>query len=228
MAFDDADLDEFEEAVRRFRMRVPISDVEWDQLLESEREYAFKVAGVSQARMVQEVYDAVERAVRDGTTLDDFKAEAGPTLTEAWGANDSARMETVFRNGVMSSYNAGRWDIFTEPHVLEERPYFRFDAAVDNRTTDLCDALDGTILPADHPFWRTSWPPLHPNCRSTVIPLTESEARAEGISPGPPDTRGEKPTPGFGRAPSGTGRDWKPDLDNMPPALRDALEEKLD
>lgn len=46
-------------------------------------EFAFTVADVAQLDMVVDVYEAIERAVAHGTTLDDFKADVGKSLEEA-------------------------------------------------------------------------------------------------------------------------------------------------
>jgi SPP1 gp7 family putative phage head morphogenesis protein len=222
------DLDVYEEAIKAFRRRVPMPDGEFDKLVESEREFAFKVAGVSQANVAQEIHDSLTAAIRDGKTLKEFKAEMGDKLTEAWGGEDCARMETVFRNNVLGAYNQGRHAIHSEPHVKAARPYWRFDAVQDNRTTSICDACHGTILPASHRFWREHYPSLHHNCRSVITALTPEEAESEGISPGAPDLHGEKPQQGFGKMPAGEGRDWEPDTDGFSPELRRALEKRID
>ncbi|KJV38710.1 phage head protein, partial [Acinetobacter indicus] len=39
------------------------------------------------------------------------------------------------------------------------------------------------VLPIDHPFWLTHYPPLGYRCRCTVIALTEKEALKYGITP---------------------------------------------
>jgi hypothetical protein len=167
------DVDKFEEAIRAFRRRVPISDAVYAALTEAERAYAFKVAGIAQARQVQEVFDAIDRAIEHGTTLDDFKAEVGGTLAEAWGGEDAPRVERVFRTEVLRSYSEGREEIHSAPAVREAFPYTRFDAVGDARSDecDICEPLDGTILRADDPFWAAHQLPLHPNCFPGETPV---------------------------------------------------------
>ncbi|PGH37537.1 MAG: hypothetical protein CRN43_20590, partial [Candidatus Nephrothrix sp. EaCA] len=46
-----------------------------------------------------------------------------------------------------------------------------FDAVTDAQTADICAPLHGTVLPFDHPFWKTYYPPNHWNCRSAVRQL---------------------------------------------------------
>lgn len=222
MAAPPPDLDRFEEAIRAFRRRVPMTDAQFAALTEAERAYAFKVAGLTQARQVQEVFDAIDRAIEHGTTLEDFRAEAGQTLAEAWGGDAAPRSERLFRTEVLRSYSEGREEIFSDPAVREAFPYTRFDAVGDNRSDEceICEPLDGTILRADDPFWATRQLPLHPNCRCQKTALDEDSAREEGVDTRPP--KSEPPPDGFGR-----GQDPDPDMDAFDPAIRSILRERL-
>jgi SPP1 gp7 family putative phage head morphogenesis protein len=220
-----ADPDRFEQAIRHFRRRVPMTDPEFRSLLEAETERAFWVAGVTEGSVVQDVFDSLERAIRDGTTIDDFKADVGASLAESWEGEDAARLETVFRTNLMSSYNGGRHEAFSDPEVREARPYLRFDAVGDSRTSDICEALDGKVLPADDPFWNRHTPPLHHNCRSVLTPLDPDEAHDEGISPGAPDTGDAAPAEGFGRPP--TPEEATPDLSGFDKDLASVLRARL-
>jgi SPP1 gp7 family putative phage head morphogenesis protein len=221
-----ADPDRFEEAIRAFRARVPMTDAEFAELEAGEEKKAFRVAGLTQARAVQEVMDALDRAIADGTTLEDFQAEVGGMLAEAWGAEDAPRVETLFRTNVMQAYNDGRAEVFADPEVRKSRPYLRFDAVGDSRTSDICEALDGKVLPADDPFWRTHSPPLHPNCRSILTPLTDEEAADEGVTKGKPDTDGAAPAEGFGKPADND--NWQPDTSGLDPGVRKVLEERIE
>jgi len=219
-----ADPDRYEQAIAALRRRVPMTDPEFRKLEEDERQKAFWVAGVTQARLVQEAKDAIERAVAEGTSLDDFKADVGGELAEAWGGEDAARLETVFRTNVMGAYNAGRSEIFSDPVVREARPYLRFDTAGDARVTeDICEPCDGVILPADHPWWATHTPPLHYSCRSILVPLSQEEAEQEGITASPPAVQ---PLPGFGRPSSSD--TWEPDAEGLDKDVAKVLRDQLD
>jgi SPP1 gp7 family putative phage head morphogenesis protein len=221
-----ADPDRFEEAIRAFRARVVMPDDEFENLLETERRKAFTVAAFTQARAVQEIADALERAIADGTTLEDFKADVGGKLAEAWGGDDAPRVEALFRTNVMQAYNDGRAEVLSDPEVKKARPYWRFDAVGDNRTSDICDALDGTVKPADDPYWRTHTPPMHPNCRSIITPLTPEEADEEGVTSGKPDTGDAAPAEGFGKP--GANDNWEPDTSGLDPAIRRVFNERIE
>lgn len=215
---------EFEEAIKAFRRRVPMPDWKWDALSEAEKEFAFKVSGVAQADLATQAWEAVDRAIKDGTTLDDFKKQVGPQLEAAWGRENSARLETIFRTNALGAYNAGRHEILSHPEVRKARPFVRFDGVDDDRQSEICAALDGTIRPADDSFWHTHTPPLHFNCRSILVPLSEEEAQDEGVDDEAPEVGADE---GFGKPPT-VGGDWEPDTGDYPGPIGAQLEKVLE
>lgn len=52
---------------------------------------------------------------------------------------------------------------------------YEYSAVMDNRTTPLCEQLDGVRLPHDHHYWNMYYPPNHYNCRSVCISLYDEE-----------------------------------------------------
>jgi SPP1 gp7 family putative phage head morphogenesis protein len=220
-----SDPDRFEEAVEAFRKRVPMTRKQWDKLKSAQREHAFMVSEVARADLITEVYEAVDRAIADGTDFKEFQTEIRSKLVEHWGGDKPGRIETIFRTNVMTNYNAGRHAVFSAPAVREARPYLRFDGVEDARQSDLCSELNGLVLPADDPFWRTHTPPLHHQCRSTLVALSNEEARDEGISRRVPE---EEAGEGFGAPPSKEGDDWEgPDIGLYPDEIGKELGRRL-
>lgn len=214
----------FQEAIAALRRRVPMTDDAFSALEQQELEFAFTVADVAQLDVVLDVYEAIQSAVADGTTFEDFKAEVGEKLEAAWGEEDGARLETVFRTNVQTSYNGGRYE--AAQRVKEDRPYWRFDGPDDTSTSDICRPCIGVVLAADHPWWQTHYSPLHHRCRHRVSTLTQAQAEREGITAHPPSV--DVPS-GFGLAPTGGGgSSWEPDPAEYPDAIRAALEDRLD
>jgi len=219
-----ADPGKFKEAIAAFEKRVPMPKAEYELLDEQAKEFAFTVAGAAQADLVGEVYEAIERAIRDGTTLDDFKDEVGGKLAEAWEGENPARLETIFRTNVQSAYAEGRYSVFSAPAVKEARPYFRFETIDDDRRDDDCADCDGTVLPQDDSWWSEHLPPLHPNCRCSFTALSPEEAGEDGIDDKGPAVDVED---GFGGRPSSEGSNWEPDVGDYPAAVGDVLQSIL-
>jgi SPP1 gp7 family putative phage head morphogenesis protein len=214
----------FDEALKAWRARVPMKKGEFEDLEASEKEFAFTVANVAQMGPIVDTWRAIDGAIEKGTTLEDFKVQVGQTLAEAWGGENPAAVETIFRTNIIGAYGAGRHAIYSAPAVKEARPFLRFDAIHDDRTDEDCEACDGTLLPQDDGFWGAHTPPLHFNCRCIVTPVSPEEADQEGVSDDAPDLEVDD---GFGRPPASDGEDWKPNLGDYPSGLRDALADKL-
>lgn len=202
-----------------FRQRIPMTEQQFHMLDAESRTRAFTVSGVAELDLVSTVWDSLERAVRDGTTLADFRAEVGEALESQWGGENPSRLETIFRTNVQSAYSAGRYRQNNQPEVQATHPYSKFSAIIDGRTSDICEALDGIVLPSDDPFWSSHQPPLHFNCRSDVTALTEEEASEYGVAQVAPDVEADD---GFG----GVLEPLEPNLINRPAELVAAYEMK--
>ena len=48
-------------------------------------------------------------------------------------------------------------------------------AILDDRTSDICQEMDGTIVPLNEKEVGINYPPFHPNCRTTTIPYFEPD-----------------------------------------------------
>jgi len=220
-----ADVSEFAEAVHAFRARVPMTDDEWDALVEAEREYAFKIANVAHADMLTQAWEALAATLEQGGTLDDFKAAVGDMLAESWGGENPGLIDNIFRTNLQTAFNAGRHAIHTAPTVKKARPYWRLDVIEDGRTSEYCEGLDGVILAQDDRWWDTGYPPRHFCCRSITTALSEKEAQREGITSRPPAVKAME---GFGRRPSTAGRDWTPDLIGYPAPIAEELADRIE
>jgi SPP1 gp7 family putative phage head morphogenesis protein len=90
-------------------------------------------------------------------------------------------LNAEYNLAVAGATMAAKWvDIKANADVL---PYLQFDAVIDKTTTDICRPLNGTVLPINHPFWNTYYPPNHFNCRSTVRQVSGLKPTAETAIP---------------------------------------------
>lgn len=216
-AAEDAPPPTFDEALRWFRARVPMTQAAFDALAADAAGRAFTLAGVARLTVVSEVWRALDAALASGTTLRDFKREVAPSLLEQWGgsvANPAWRMELVFRNATQRAYVHGRVEQLRDPEVARIRPVWMFDAVGDARTSAICSALDGTVLAASDPWWSTHTPPCHHACRSTVRGLRASDPRAKAATSAPPMVAAQQ---GFGATPEAEG--WRPRAADYPPEV---------
>lgn len=214
--------DRFEEAIAAFRETAPAFDGAFVEVEAAASAKAFTVAQVTRADVVASVWRALDVAIATGESLAAFRATVEPLIAAAWIGSPSevpARVETIFRTNTAVAYNAGRYRQATHADTVRLRPYWRFDALLDGRTSSICRACHGTTLPADHPWWRTHLSPLHHRCRSSFVTLRASQV--ERTTDKPPTS---EPVGTFGRPPDAP---WRPDPAAYPAPLRPAIQRAL-
>lgn len=210
----------FEEALRWFRGRVPMTDAAFAALTVEAQRRAFTLAGVAALTVVSDVWRSLDATLAAGRTLRDFKRDVAPALLGQWQGSVAApawRMETIFRNATQRAYVHGRVEQLRDPEVAPLRPVWMFDAVGDARTSAICSALDGTVLAASDPWWASHTPPCHHACRSTLRGLRASDPRAKAAAgQAPPKVAAQA---GFGELPGAD--DWQPREGDYPaPAWR--------
>ena len=216
----------FEAALKAYRRRVPMTDEDFQELLDQNHEVAFKIADINSLELVFDVWQALDRSLENGTDFRTFKKEFGARLKEQWSGTSkqkATRLATVFRNQTQQSYNHGRYLQMEEPELKRLRPYRLFDAVRDKRTSKICKDCNGTLLPADDPWWDSHVPPLHHACRSTVRSLRARDAARRGVTQSPTETASAE---GFGSKPQRQVTPIEVDLSKYPPELRAAFERK--
>lgn len=101
---------------------------------------------------------------KDGTLRkwEDFKAEAAK-INEAY---NGRWLKTEYDQAVTSARAARKWQDIERTKTLY--PNLEYRSVVDDRTRQLHKNWHGIILPVDHPFWNTHYPPNDYGCRCTV------------------------------------------------------------
>lgn len=156
----------FMAAIESARMRgVVLPEVYYGELIGLARALAFTVSRLATVDQIDRVLKKLVAVLEDGGTLADFKrlAERDPDVA----ALPEGRVETIFRNGAQTAYNRGRAEFHTRHKAT--RPYGLYSAINDSRVRPNHLAMDGTILPIDHPWWGTRYPP---NGHSCFVPGT--------------------------------------------------------
>ncbi|WP_180108208.1 phage minor head protein [Acinetobacter sp. YH12085] len=141
------------------------------------RQMATTVSFLSSLEQIETVIKSLNTTLADGGTFNDFQkliAESEIILPKHY-------LDTVFRTNIQSAYGHGRWQ--QQNRNKAKRPYLMYSAIDDSRVRPAHLALNRIVLPIDHPFWLTHYPPLGFRCRCTVIALTEAQALKYGITP---------------------------------------------
>ena len=106
-----------------------------------------------------------------GATFNDFQkliAESEIILPKHY-------LDNVFRTNIQSAYGHGRWQ--QQQRNKDKRPYLMYSAINDSRVRPAHLALNRIVLPIDHPFWLTHYPPLGFRC---FLPETKIDGASHG------------------------------------------------
>ncbi len=202
------------EAVEHFRARGFHVGFDWRDTDAEQHLVSFTAAKTAKLDILQDLRTAADKAIADGTTFETFRAELEPTLVRKgwWGRQpmtdpvtgktrivqlgSAHRLRIIFDTNIRMAYARGRWERIER--LREAMPWLRYVAVQDARTRPDHLAWHGTILPVDHPFWQTHYPPNGWKCRCIVQQFGDDDLERYGykVSEGPP--------PGSGRT-----RPWK-------------------
>ena len=80
-----------------------------------------------------------------------------------------ARALTIARTETVRLANIGLKDLYAENDIKQ----YRYLAALDDRTSDICNSLNGQVFNTANGIPGTNMPPMHVNCRSTIVGLVE-------------------------------------------------------
>lgn len=144
----------------------------WNDLREAEHDSAFMIAGAMQADLLSDFAAAVDRAIVEGTSLQDFRRDFDQIVDRhgwQYKGERNWRTRVIYRTNAATSYAAGRLA------QLQEFPFwmYRHGGSADPRPQHL--AWDGLVLPRDHSFWRTHAPPNGWGCSCRIVGLRRRE-----------------------------------------------------
>lgn len=159
----------------------------WLDVQREEHDKAFTVAKAMTRDLLEDIRDAMETALREGETLAMFAQKLKPKLIERgwWGRKtmidpltaervdaqlgSDRRLATIYRTNMRTSYASGRWARIQRNK--DAFPLLRYVSVMDGREREEHRAWHNTILPVDHSWWETHYPPCDWGCRCRAIPL---------------------------------------------------------
>jgi uncharacterized protein with gpF-like domain len=212
----------FEEQIGFFRGKVNVPTETWTDLWKAAHDKGFAVAGAQTAELLQDLKEAIDKAISRGTTLEEFRRDFDAIVRKhgwtGWTGSGSAagrawRTRVIYQTNLATSYAAGRLKQLRDPDMRRLKPYWMYkhnDSVLHPRPLHV--AWSGLTLPAEHPWFATHYPPNGWGCQCRVVAVSRKEAERWGgrITDSPPDD-GIDPATG---APRGIDRGW----DYMPGA----------
>jgi len=179
----------FREAIDFFRQKLELPTETWTDLWQGMHARGFVVAGANKAEIVADFKQSLDRILAEGRTLADFREDFDRIVARhGWSFKGSRgwRSRVIFQTNLRTVYASGKWA--QAQRLKERRPFLRYVAVQDSRTRPQHLAWHNTVLPIDHPWWRTHFPPNGWNCRCTVQSLSERDVERFGlqVSDAPP------------------------------------------
>ncbi|MCT4554640.1 MAG: phage head morphogenesis protein [Pelagimonas sp.] len=181
----------FKEQVAAWRLRMgnQIPTARWDDIQKAQHDRSFMVAGALKADLLADLAGAVDKAITKGASLEEFRRDFRKIVKErgwhGWTgegtqAGENWRTRIIYRTNMRTSYMAGRYaQLMSGPFPLW---VYKHGGSADPRPHHL--ALDGLVLPREHPFWQTHFPPNDWNCSCSVTGArNERHARRKGGDP---------------------------------------------
>lgn len=192
------------QAVDYFRSKGYVISWNWYDTWQEAHAHAFTVAKAARADILTEIRRAVDKALNEGITFEQFRKELEPRLKamgwwgKQWLGDESgqatavqlgsvSRLKTIYRTNMQSAYMAGRWK--DQIDNADDRPYLQYVAVLDSRTRPQHAALNGKVFPINDPFWDSFYPPLAFNCRCRVRSLNSKNLQDRSLTLSSTDTR---------------------------------------
>lgn len=172
----------FTEAIDYFRSKVNLPTNSWSDLMHQAHTRAFTVAGATSDALLADFREALDRAISAGGTLATFRADFDRIVAQhGWAYHGSRnwRSRLIFEMNTRMAYSSGRWQ--QAQRLKATRPYGRYVDVHDARTRPEHYAWHDIVLPIDHPWWKTHWPPNGWNCRCHAQSLSERDLKRYGL-----------------------------------------------
>lgn len=161
-----------------------------EELLKQTRRFPAGVIGTTE----EEIREAIAIGIREGETLDQVADRVEEKLGPTHILN---RAELIARTEAIYAANAGADLGYIQSGVVEGKQWL---IAWDERTCDICLDMEGMTAPVGTPIWEKEglnigdvqeryhltfdytegempFPPIHPRCRCTIIPILKELSR---------------------------------------------------
>lgn len=184
------------EALDYFRFRAPKVGFDYRDVWLQEHAHAFTVAKAMEVEILMDIRAALDKAIADGTTLEQFRKDLTPLLQRKgwWGKKEMTdprtgkrvvaqlgsprRLRTIYRANIRAARAAGIWQ--RAQRTKKTHPYLLYELGPSKEHRDQHRAWAGTLLPVDDPWWNDHFPPNGWGCKCRVRQVSRREAERLG------------------------------------------------
>lgn len=184
----------FKQAIQFYQDKIKLPTSGWTDIWEQQHSKAFVVAGAQSDALLEDLYNAIQDAKKNGGGYADFKTRFQEiTSRHGWSYNGAPgwRSRVIYDTNITQAYNAGRYQQMVA--VKHLRPFWQYrHTSIENPRLNH-KSWDGKILSADDAWWDTHMPQNGWGCKCRVDSLSRVEAEREWTKQGKsgPDTAPE-------------------------------------
>ena len=136
------------------------------------------------ARIADETRLRVEQVIRDGLSKDQTNQQIIQRIKGKKALNYQDGLLDQSRSQIATMVRTARSHVsnvaLNETYSAIGVEYVKFIATLDSRTSKICMGFSDKVYKKDEPH---PVPPLHPNCRSILIPVTDEQGKTIGKRP---------------------------------------------
>lgn len=190
-----------EEALEYFRAKgfaAALDRFSWKDVWADEHDRAFTVAKAISDDVLGDIRQALDDALAAGTTFETFKKTLTPKLQARgwWGKGavtdpktgetklaqlgSERRLEIIYDTNLRTANAAGRWARTVRNKTL--MPFLQYIQIQRPSARDEHKPFHNIVLPVDHPFWRTHYPPNGWLCGCMVRQVSARTMEREGLT----------------------------------------------
>lgn len=174
-------------------------EFDWRDMWRDAHATAFTVAKSAGFDILGDVHAACLKAIAKGRTFRQFAAELTPILqAKGWWGKAPAldpktgemkesqlgsprRLRIIYDTNLRMAQASGEWTRIQENR--ETHPYLRYVVILDGKERPEHRAWHNTVLPVDHAWWKTHYPPNGWRCRCSTMQLAGEDLGDGGYTP---------------------------------------------
>lgn len=194
-----------EEALAYFRSKKLKVGFSYLDVWREEHAFAWTVAKAMTADVLDSIRGAVDGAIADGTTFRQFKKDLTPVLQGLgwWGEQpmidpltgerptvelgSPRRLKIIYDTNLRVARSVGQWQRIQR--TKRTHPYLLYQLGPSQRHRPEHAGWEGTLLPADDPWWDFHYTPNGWGCKCWIRQVSRGEAARIGVTPRRPSSR---------------------------------------
>lgn len=171
----------FAEAIKAFRRRVVVPDNQFRKTQEGYADWAFTVAGVTKADLLEDTKWLIDKSLEDGTSFDTFKEQWARLIGRKGWTPGESRMKVIFDTNIRSANGTGRGKQMLDPEVAKRAPYILWRWRDSPQPRPNHQALHNKAIPSDNSFWQQVRFPCGYSCKCSGFAVSKGYCERNGI-----------------------------------------------